>query len=216
MFDEIHRFLDTPKIPEGLNQLGSGCWGEVYDSDSFIPDTVVKYGCTTGEIPTYGMSGELFGDGWLLYALFCMKQSVRKSWMPQIHALHIDWKTKTFHAVIEKLKTKPYVNGPTPSVCGYAKELDSMFEQKINCYPEFKDVFSSVLKDMKFLVSKLPEGYIFFDAHKYNWMWRGDELVLIDPFTIMRSILSNNNKLKVYNDFLKEYGYGVKNVVIVY
>jgi len=144
----------------------NGAFSTVYEGP--IPNTVVKVGRTNE-------------DGWLFWAAYVMTLQNPEPWMPRILALHIDERTDSFQAILEALTPTQCPN--RPSCCGG-------FPIVINGNRAMQNVpvveASSVRMHLEAIQRITDKAEPFrFDAHVLNWMMRGDQIVLTDPFAFV-------------------------------
>jgi hypothetical protein len=144
-----------------------GAFSTVYEGP--IPNTVVKVGRTTD-------------DGWLFWAAYVMTLQNPEPWMPRILALHIDERTDNFQAILEALTPTQCPN--RPSCCGGFPDVINGKKAYVQNVPVVEA--SSVRMHLEAIQRITDEAEPFyFDAHVHNWMMRGDQIVLTDPFAFV-------------------------------
>jgi len=183
---------------------GDGAYSSVFDSD--MPNLVIKKSKDKGN--------KLFSDGWLFYAIYCMRMDKPLPWMPKIYSLLIDFEKCEFFAAMERLEgdTKlPYVTGDLTQAIKRIKEGHVYLPKRTG---------SSVVTHLKKMDKDLIEFFgltysecIFTDAHNDNWMKRGRQVVLTDPFCLLYKVRSDDNLLKFNQDMVK-YASGCDNITI--
>ena len=142
----------------------NGFFSTVYEGP--IPNTVVKGGRTNE-------------DGWLFWAAYVMTLQNPEPWMPRILALHIDERTDSFQAILEALTPTQFPN--MPSCCGGFPDVINGKKAYVQNVPVVEA--SSVRMHLEAIQRITDEAEPFyFDAHVLNWMMRGDQIVLTDPF----------------------------------
>lgn len=186
------------------DRTGNGKYASVFDSD--MPNLVIKKGTRT-------QFGNLFDDGWLFYAIWCMKATRRPSWMPKIYNLLIDYEKGEFFAAMERLE-----EGEAPYITG---RYDTVIEKLEGNSSVSKRVGKSIASNFKKMNDSLLESFdlsfsecIFVDAHDDNWMKRGRKLVLTDPFCILYEIHGEMDKLLKFNQDMVKFAADCDDIVI--
>lgn len=201
MINFMDSFIVEPESTINESSIsGTGCYASVFDSD--MPNLVVK------RIQKHAFKN-LFNDGWLIWAIYCMNVAQKKgvtpnSFLPQIYGLVINYDKKVVYAVIEKLKDtymmdndkdhheKPYKTG---ELTQFMKNNSQFFK----AYKEIHVAFKKIIKLLKVNETK----NMFFDGHSGNWMWRetenGMHIVLTDPFIIFHSTCADEQLLMDVN-----------------
>ena len=142
----------------------NGAFSTVYEGP--IPNTVVKVGRTNE-------------DGWLFWAAYVMTLQNPEPWMPRILALHIDERTDSFQAILEALTPTQFPN--MPSCCGGFPDVINGKKAYVQNVPVVEA--SSVRMHLEAIQRITDKAEPFcFDAHVLNWMMRGNQIVLTDPF----------------------------------
>jgi len=144
---------------EPENRTGSGSYAHVYKGTT--PGTVVKRGVNASR------------DCWLYWAGYCLSHPSPYPWMPRIHAVHVDFRSNTFLAVMEELTRIDHV-----SRTGFMHLMD---------YHDIDGVdFGTELEQVMWDITGRREDQkpFWFDGHRHNWMCRpsDNQVVLTDPF----------------------------------
>ncbi len=209
----IKTFLSGPETAKSTSSLGRGSYAEVFDSDGFMPGTVVKtYSEKTAE-GRYGgyLKDGTFIDAWLIWALYCMG-SKHRSFMPKVFALHIDWEKGTYHAIMEKLHpVQKHVY-----LCTELSRIEAQVKYKDEMYGIRRENFISVFKEIE---AMLPD-FFYFDGHSDNWMERRDfqkstSIVATDPLHISNAEKSKPEKMKKFNQLIWSMANKLPNVMMV-
>lgn len=209
----INKFLKAGPsvVPTPEDASGFGSYARVYDSDAFMPGTVMKKSTPDTLDSRYQkrMKKGIFVDSWLIWALYCMGSKKHRSFMPKIYALHIDWETSTFHAIMEKLdKIQP---GKAPYQCSELKGTMRWIQNPETRIGVNKENFTTALQDLE---TMLPETF-YFDGHSENWMYRGSSLVCNDPLHMTMWVMGDDEKLKAFNTKIYELGKITPNVIMI-
>lgn len=178
MFDLIENFL----LAETTSIIGSGLYSSVFDSDQM------------GYVIKQSNTRRVIDDGWLIWAIYCMNYKLKHGKMHQgmldVQSLVIDYRQNSFYAVIERLDRDGVDKTPNMSgnfnfykneyICGM--EIGTIHEHVYNCWNEINHLIGIIPEREH--VYNCDGSYVFLDAHSANWMYRGDQIVLTDPFTI--------------------------------
>lgn len=167
---------------------GTGHYASVYKGA--LPNTVLR-------------EGSNLKDGWLIWAAYCMSRRTPAPYMPKVIALHIDEDAGRFWALIEELTDQEHGQyafrwtGGTP----YYATLN-ITKNRPECLPS-----PSIRRSFSAFWYKIATFYgqgrhfAYVDAHMFNWMKRGDQIVLtdplsnceVDPLEYVRSVAGRNN-----------------------
>ena len=201
---------DKNKLQElqDKHRLGHGSFSVVYALPDH-PNLVLKKSSTDYDRINDNYE-HCFSDGWIVYALQLMTMKDAPAWMPKIYAMYFDRDKGHYFALMEKLQNA--CGRPKPWVSGYVEEdKDYFFDQidsnrLINTFSVDPEIIWSLSKDACAIVATIDEDGIkdnrgiFFDAHTDNWMWRGDQLVMSDPYVLRSFYGMGVEKLSRIND----------------
>lgn len=166
---ELFRMSSASLIAEGS---GSGWFSSVYKTS--FPNMVVKKGRKASE------------DGWLAYACMVIALGDKKpTWMPDIHAIKINWEENTFEALMGKLTPLTEEDGNIHQC--YSFSQFSYYDKEYNIQPRSLNNTARFIFKQLFELDAENGGQVaamgmHFDGHKANWMMRDGVLVLNDPF----------------------------------
>ncbi|QGH74614.1 hypothetical protein KNU84_gp090 [Bacteriophage DSS3_VP1] len=172
--DPFPDFFQEPReaIEEWSNSLGCGMYSEVYPSTK--EDFVIKIG------------NDIHDDGWLHYALRCIETNSKYSFMPTIKKLLVDFNSKEFFGVIERLEPLKGDYEEKPDIwIQYDMGDRSVLQSKLYSSELPKDVMDEMVEflDGESEATKHHDPFRL-DAHHDNWMTREDgSFVLTDPFS---------------------------------
>lgn len=213
MFDHI----DFNSIEDTSSRRGYGSFSAVFDSDQ--AGMVIKR-TRMPERDEFDAFNRF--DATLLFYLWCMDQEDQgkwKRWMPRIHYMHIDIQKGYVYTICEELDSQP--NHRIYITC-YLEDAAKEVKSEVNHYhkQDFAEVgigskeadeIGEMITYFRNLTRDPVKGEsLYFDAHDDNWMLRGEQLVLNDPFTtrkmaqadaemfdLMLSMASKTNNVRV-------------------
>lgn len=208
----IKAFLSKPDTARSNSKMGEGSYSKVFDSDGFMPGTVVKHYNRKSAENRYGefIKEGCFVDAWLVWALYCMSVKHR-SFMPKIFALHIDWERGTYHAIMEKLHKchRPiYICTELEYAEQNIQLRDTYGIRKENMIRAFKDI------------EKLAPEFFYLDGHSDNWMKRrgfgkSTSIVATDPLHITFSNMRKPAMMRKFNELIYKMSKEIPNVMMV-
>lgn len=148
--------------------IGKGCYASVFDSDQ--PNMVIKH------------TKHTLSDAYVLYALYAIE--FPSPMLPKISAAVLN-KNGGSYFMLEKLK-EGGKESKKPNICGTLDDDFLYIQNKILTSVILSSMeklqFISLITEMNLWFRYDEERYPFFlDAHPDNWMFRDDQLVLIDP-----------------------------------
>ena len=177
---EVSNLIKTPA--ESLKGVtGGGAFSTVFATE--IPNVVVK-------------RVDKMWDPTFLYYIWCMNQSKKKSWMPKLYGITVDYtegKMGVAYVIMKKLLAMDEVSQRTPYTTSEAYDDDDIIEIKnlLESQDAIGEKKAVEIVDMILEVSAMIQAtpmtedeLLFFDAHNDNWMWDDKTLILNDPFTV--------------------------------
>lgn len=181
----------------GLHMMGSGAYGEVWSNDS--KNTVYKIG-------TYDHKDK---DGWFYFASWVVNNNIRNPYFPRIK--HLSGRPTFYVAEIEKLSDQaPKTDKYNEIRCNFS---DS-FRTFQNCGTSYRDRWLRSIYDYgeldkfefltddrfweamdlvktAFLEYEKLDIRLHWDVHAGNCMYRENQLVITDPWTMAEYSYSN-------------------------
>ena len=162
---------------------GSGAFSTVFETE--IPNIVIK-------------RVDKMWDPTLLYYIWCMNQQKKKSWMPKIYGITVDYTSEVYaqgiaYVIMKKLTSRLDVSQKTPYTTGEAYndydliELKQLLEHESVIGKKKAAEITDMILEVTSMIQSTPKTKnecLFFDAHNDNWMWDDETLILNDPFTV--------------------------------
>lgn len=186
-------------------QISSGSYAAVFDSDQ--PNMVIKRVKKTMK------------DAYILYALYAMEFHTKHTILPKISAAVLDKDGSSFF-MMERLYYYES-NDKRPCIVGNIDEGGFFYVQhqilnNSKLTPNDKMAIMMMLTEMHLWFTYDKENFpFFFDAHSENWMFRVNNLVLIDPFTYRKGLTTEPSFITSVQKLIIDRASVLKNVKLV-
>jgi hypothetical protein len=202
MLDNFIKECTADPSSKTTEESGSGKYASVWKTE--MPGIVIK----TLKNPSEHFNVNLFDDGWLMWAINCMNAIEENPFLPKIYSLKIDYDNGKCTAVMENLKLD------TSKVPYLSFDSESILCQEVQDILKKKNIPHSIIQTIiNFSGPYLKDLYI--DAHDENWLMRGEQIVLTDPYNMLNTLRKSPTKLFEYNQYLVQLAKGNPNIEIV-
>lgn len=143
--------------------------------------------------------GHSLRDGWMLWAMFSIIHQY--DWMPKIHILkiNIDYKKKSceYSALMERLKHPEGIYDNEDIAANYKINDERKIEIRYGNEERPYKLSDNTLLGMQEVQEEMEDwmsSSVRFDLHVYNWMLRGDQDVIIDPWASIQSNVQHRQR----------------------